>query len=114
LDGEPPFCPEVERLWVVACVAKEFGISPVRAARDLDEDTEQTVLGCLALLGYANAKRAYDAVKGDPKKLRGFSEDTVATVTKNTYDLTRLAYDHHAGHKELPGEGECWLCLKAI
>jgi hypothetical protein len=99
-------------LWTVANVAKAFGISPTQAARELDEDPEQTALSCLFLLNYARAKNAYDQVKGDPKKLRGWSPDTLAEVTKNRFELTRLAFDHHAGHKELPGGAECWLCLK--
>jgi hypothetical protein len=93
-------------------MAKEFGISPVQAARELDEDPEQTSLQALVLLNYAEAKRAYDAVSGNPKKLRGWSSDIMATITKNTWDLSGLARDHHAGHPAMAGD-ECWLCRKA-
>lgn len=95
----------------MATVAKAFNLSPLQAARDLDEDPDLTILGCLELLGYANVKAAVEQVKGDPKRLRGLPSDLVATVTKNTFDLTRLAFDHHKGHPTLPGGPECWLCL---
>lgn len=96
----------------MAQVAKTFGLSPLQAARDLDEDSEGVISGSLELLGYASIKSAYDEAKGDPKKLKHVPSNLIATVTKNKFDLTQLAFDHHRGHIEFPGGPECWLCLK--
>jgi len=45
---------------MVAVVAKEFGVLPTQAARDLDRDPDRLSFDCVGLLRYAEAKRAYD------------------------------------------------------
>jgi len=45
---------------MIAVVAKEFGVLPTQAARDLDRDPDRLSFECIGLLRYAEAKHEYD------------------------------------------------------
>jgi hypothetical protein len=50
-------------MWMVANIAKEFGVLPTTAARDLESDPRQLSKTCVLLLRYSEAKRALDSAK---------------------------------------------------
>lgn len=80
----------MRRLWLVACVAREFGQSPLAVARELDDDPERTGIECLKLLRYAEAKSLYDAVHGDWKKMPQYRDsDLMRSVEKNHFALVK-------------------------
>jgi hypothetical protein len=100
----------VARLWIVAKVAETFHVLPSVAARDLDEDPNQTAIECLALLNYARGKHVFDAAKGDDKKIEsmGVSEDLAADVRLNTFISLKERREHGAhGDQKVAG---CRYC----
>lgn len=72
---------------MIAQVATTYSISPLQAARELDEDPEQLAIACMPLIGYARAKAAFDQAKGDPGKLEAWEgSETMALVERNTFE----------------------------
>ena len=55
-----PDDPDIDRLWTIAVIAKEFGLSPLQVAHDLDRDPEQLCKLVIPLLRYSECKSAYD------------------------------------------------------
>lgn len=51
------------RIWLVTMVAKEFGVTPYQAAKDLDRDPELLSLRALNFLRYQECKSAFDNAK---------------------------------------------------
>lgn len=111
LDDEEPEDYDVIRLWVVARIAKEFGVLPSAVARDLDEDPEHSSIVAIQMLGYAHAKAEYDAAKGDEKKLEHWKDSsTMDTVRDNTFKMMKARMDHRKQHPR-GGVSDCRLCL---
>jgi hypothetical protein len=64
---------EVARLWQVSVVAEEYGLSPVRAAWELDSDPEQLAIAILPLRRYAEAWNAWK--RADADELKAWRKD---------------------------------------
>lgn len=101
----------VSRVWVVANVAKEFGMSPQAAAHEIDNDASGLALRCVEALTYSSAKAQYDAYDGDRKKLKSWKDSKVMdTVEINEFYRLKDKREH-ARHRRL-GEvlDDCRLC----
>lgn len=70
-------------------VAESWGVSPLQAARELDDDPEQLALVCIPLLRYAEAKRALDGAKTeDDAALKAWKgSPLMEAVKQNTVGL---------------------------
>lgn len=112
LDDEEPEDPDIVRIWVATRVAKEFGVLPSVAARDLDEDPERLSLIAVSLLAYSQAKSAYDAAEGDDKKLEAWKgSETMAKVRENTFTFMKQRMDHRTKHLKLKKtDPDCRYC----
>jgi hypothetical protein len=74
----------VQRQWLVAKVAKEFGVLPSQAARAMDADPEGIDLIGLGLLRYAEAHAAYR--RADKTELKAWQGSKVmAMVEENDF-----------------------------
>jgi len=82
----------VWRLWEIAIIAKEFGLSPYAVAQELDNDPEQLAHVCLGLLRYAEAKGASDSASktGNLEMLKPWKGNRLMEqVDQNELDLHR-------------------------
>ena len=101
-------------MWIATRVAKEFGVLPSVAARDLDEDPERLSMIAVSLLAYSQAKSAWDAADGDPKNLEAWKDnDTMASVQTNVMTFAKQRIDHRVQHlKKKIVDAECRYCQK--
>ena len=84
---------------------------PTVAARDLDEDPERLSLLALTMLGYSQAKSAYDAANGDDKKLEPWKEsNTMRAVKDNQFAAMKERMDHRKLKHPKDGVVGCRLC----
>jgi hypothetical protein len=98
-------------LWLATRVAKEFGVLPSVAARDLDDDPERLSIIAMTLLAYHQAKSAYDAVDGDDKKLEPWKDSNVMRRVKdNTFAAMKERLDHRKLQHPHTGIVGCRLC----
>jgi hypothetical protein len=99
---------------VATRIAKEFGVLPSVAARDLDNDPERLSMIAVSLLAYSQAKAAYDAADGDDKKLEAWKDsDTMAEVRSNSFALMKDRMDHRTKHRKFGGKDpNCRYCNK--
>lgn len=82
---------------------------PSQAARVLDHDPERIDILATALLGYASAKRTYDAADGDDEKMK-LSGDTAAMVRKNSFLIHKERLTHKRYHGEKKDLDGCHYC----
>ena len=95
--------PGVHRLWIVAQIAKEFGVLPSAVARDFDSDPEQTSAVCLSLLRFAEAKAAYETA--NKKVLEAWEgSPMMAEVEEIEGAIAQQAIDRQRA--EIEGRGE--------
>jgi hypothetical protein len=89
-------------------------VLPTVAARDLDEDPERLSLVALSLLAYSQAKGAYDAARGDEKKLEAWKDsNTMRRVKDNSFAAMKERMDHRKlKHPREGGVVGCRLCVK--
>lgn len=104
-----PEDPEVERLLILARVGQTFNTLPSVVARALDEDPERIDIICASFLTYAQGKAAYDAAKGDEKKLTAYSQNLMDAVRRRTFDSHRQRLTHQREHKQVR-DLECRFC----
>lgn len=98
-------------MWLAARIAKEFGVLPSVAARDLDDDPERLSLTAMSLLAYSQAKSAYDAADGDSKKLEPWKDsNTMRRVKDNTFAAMKERLDHRKLRHPNEGVQGCRLC----
>ena len=64
--------PEVGRLWLIAQIARTFGISPIQAREELEDDAEGLLLKVLPFHSYAEAYAAYR--RADATELKAWRE----------------------------------------
>lgn len=89
MDEKEPEDKDVKRLWIIALIAKEFGVLPTVVAEDLDNDPEMLSWKCIPLLRYADAKIAFDTAK-DEKSLTAWEGSKIMeAVMMNTFQLRK-------------------------
>ena len=104
---------DVGRLWLLAKIGQTFSQLPSVVAKALDEDPERLDLVCATMLGYGQTKNAYDAAKGDDAKLRKtYSEDVLAAIRKNTFEIHKERRHHIREHKATKDFAECRICRR--
>lgn len=68
------------RIWIVARIAKAFGVLPSVVARDLDRDPEQISLHALNFLDYSEAYGAFK--RGDKAELKAWKESSMMELVQ--------------------------------
>ena len=56
---------EVERLWMLSLISKEYRVTPPEAEDLLYDETFEWIIPIMELRAYARAKASYDSVDGD-------------------------------------------------
>lgn len=94
---------------MVAVAAERFHVSPYAMARELDDDPEQLAFVAMQLLGYAEAKSAWDHAK-DKTKLDEVWGDSKAMrqVEANVFAKAHERMVHPEFDKE------CAVCWKNL
>lgn len=99
---------EMSWLWLIATIASEFHQLPSAVARDLENDPDRLSVEVLPLLRYADAKHAWDAAKGNSKKLEAWKDSKLMDqVRLNTNEL------HKERVRRMRAERERMLKAKA-
>lgn len=85
-------------------------MSPLEAAREIDNDETGLALKCVEALTYSNAKSQYDAHDGDRKKLKAWSNSKVMdAVEDNEFQRLKDKRAHAKHRREGPVDG-CRFC----
>jgi len=103
---------DVGRLWLLAKIGETFSQLPSVVAKALDEDPERIDLVCATMIGYGKTKNAYDAASGDDTKLKHYSDEVLASIRKNTFEIHKERRNHIREHKAVKDMATCRLCRK--
>jgi hypothetical protein len=97
---------EVGWTWTIGCVAKEFGVLPSVAEREIMNDPEGRALELLTMFSYAQLKQAADAAK-DEDALKPYAKSKLMKHVKANISY----FEHRNAHKTF--RAKCPGCIRA-